>query len=79
MLIWAVQVAGLNRAKVRDVLAYRSKPWPGVTGQIALSAALDDVGTVAMAHFKDGAWHYYTREDLDIPQGYRPGTGPGQP
>jgi len=72
MLIWAVQVAGLNRAKVRDVLAYRSKPWPGVTGQIALSAALDDVGTVAMAQFKDGTWHYHTRGDLDIPQGFVP-------
>ncbi len=47
MLIWAIQAAGLNRAKIRDVLAYRSKPWHGVTGDIVLSAALDDVGTVA--------------------------------
>ncbi len=35
MLIWAIQVAGLNRAKIRDVLAYRQKPWPGVTGDIS--------------------------------------------
>jgi len=34
MLIWAVQAAGLNRAKIRDVLAYRDQPWPGVTGDI---------------------------------------------
>ena len=27
MLIWGVQVAGLNRAKIRDVLAHRTKPW----------------------------------------------------
>jgi len=26
MLIWAVQVAGLNQAKIRDLLAYRTKP-----------------------------------------------------
>ena len=32
MLIWATQTAGLNRAKIRDVLAYRAEPWPGVTG-----------------------------------------------
>ena len=72
MLIWAVEVAGLNRAKVRDVLAYRSKPWPGVTGPIALSAALDDVGTVAMAQYKGGGWHSFPREELDIPRGFVP-------
>jgi len=44
MLIWAVQVAGLNRAKIRDILAYRVKPWEGVTGDITLSSVLDDVG-----------------------------------
>ena len=33
MLLWAIQNAGLNRAKIRDVLAYRSEPWPGVTGR----------------------------------------------
>ncbi len=72
MLIWAIQVAGLNRAKIRDVLAYRAKPWPGVTGEIALSAALDDVGLVTLARFENGRWRFYTREDLDIPQGYIP-------
>lgn len=72
MLIWATQVAGLNRAKIRDVLAYRSVPWPGVTGPIALSAALDDVGEVALARFENGEWKYYSREDLDIPRGYIP-------
>ena len=38
MLIWAIQAAGFNRAKIRDVLAYRRKPWPGVTGDIAQGA-----------------------------------------
>ncbi len=72
MLIWAVQVAGLNRAKIRDVLAYRTKPWPGVTGDIPFSAALDDLGEVFLARYEGGNWHYYSREDLKIPRGYIP-------
>jgi branched-chain amino acid transport system substrate-binding protein len=66
LLIWAVQVAGLNRAKIRDVLAYRSKPWPGVTGDIQLSAALDDVGEVFLAKFEEGKWTYFSREELGL-------------
>ena len=72
MLIWATQVAGLNRAKIRDVIAYRAKPWPGVTGDIPLSAALDDLGEVFLTKFENGAWRYYSREDLGIPRGYIP-------
>jgi ABC-type branched-subunit amino acid transport system substrate-binding protein len=72
MLIWAIQVAGLNRAKIRDVLAYRAEPWPGVTGNIPLSAALDDLGEVFLARYEDRHWKYYSREDLDIPRGYVP-------
>lgn len=68
MLIWAVQVAGLNRAKIRDVLAYRREPWPGVTGDIPLSAALDDAGDVFLARQEDGKWKYYSREELGIPR-----------
>jgi ABC-type branched-subunit amino acid transport system substrate-binding protein len=66
MLIWAVQVAGLNRAKIRDVLAHRKEPWPGVTGDIPLSAALDDMGEVFLARFESGTWNYLSREDLQI-------------
>ncbi len=72
MLIWAIQTAGLNRAKIRDMLAYMPKPWPGVTGDIPLSAALDDVGDVFLARMERGAWKYYSREDLNIPRGYIP-------
>jgi ABC-type branched-subunit amino acid transport system substrate-binding protein len=72
MLIWAVQVAGLNRAKMRDVLAYMPEPWPGVTGDIQLSACLDDVGDVYLARFEKGDWTYYSRADLQIPKGYIP-------
>lgn len=72
MLIWAVQVAGLNRAKIRDVLAYRAKPWEGVTGEIPLSACLDDLGEVFLAKREHGKWNYYSREDLEIPRGHVP-------
>jgi ABC-type branched-subunit amino acid transport system substrate-binding protein len=68
MLIWAVQVAGLNRAKIRDVLAHRTRPWPGVTGDIPLSSALDDMGEVYLARFEGGTWKYLSREDLQIPR-----------
>jgi branched-chain amino acid transport system substrate-binding protein len=72
MLVWAVQVGGLNRAKIRDVLAYRSKPWPGVTGSIGLSAAMDDVGDVYLAQVKNGAFRYFSRQDLNLPRGPLP-------
>jgi branched-chain amino acid transport system substrate-binding protein len=72
LLIWAIQVAGLNRAKIRDVIAYLPKPWPGVTGDIPLSAALDDVGDVFLAKFENGDWRYYSRKELEIPRGYIP-------
>lgn len=69
MLIWSIQVAGLNRAKIRDILATRIKPWPGVTGDIPLTAVLDDGGDVFLGEFTQGAWRYHAREDLAIPRG----------
>ena len=68
MLIWAIQNAGLNRAKIRDLIAYRTEPWQGVTGDIRFSPALDDVGEVFLARRENGQWKYYTREDLGIPR-----------
>ena len=72
MLIWAVQAAGLNRAKIRDVLAHRARPWKGVTGDIMLSACLDDVGDVYLVRRENGKWDFYSREDLEIPRDYVP-------
>lgn len=69
MLIWAIQTTGLNRAKIRDVLAYRPDPFPGVTGDIPLSSALDDGGEVFLARCEQGKWNYYSREDFGIPRG----------
>jgi branched-chain amino acid transport system substrate-binding protein len=72
MLIWATQVGGLNRAKIRDLIAYRAKPWPGVTGDIPLSSTLDDLGDVYLAKFENGKWGYHSREEWQIPRGYIP-------
>jgi branched-chain amino acid transport system substrate-binding protein len=72
LMLWAIQVAGLNRAKIRDVVAHLPYPWPGVTGDIVFSAALDDVGETTLAVFEEGHWSYRTREDLEIPRGYIP-------
>jgi ABC-type branched-subunit amino acid transport system substrate-binding protein len=72
MLIWSVQVAGLNRARIRDLIAYRVQPWPGVTGDIPLSATLDDVGEVYLANFANGGWNFRSRDDLEMPRGFIP-------
>ena len=69
MLIWAIQTAGLNRAKIRDVMAYRTEPFAGVTGEIPLSSALDDAGEVFLTRRENGEWKYYSREDWGIPRG----------
>lgn len=69
MCIWAIQTAGLNRAKIRDVLAHRPDPFPGVTGDIPLSATLDDAGDVFLTRHENGQWKYYSREDWEIPRG----------
>jgi branched-chain amino acid transport system substrate-binding protein len=72
IMIWAIQVAGLNRAMIRDVIAYRTKPWRGVTHDIPLSAALDDLGEVFLAKYEGGKWRYHSRSDLDLPRGEIP-------
>jgi ABC-type branched-subunit amino acid transport system substrate-binding protein len=69
LLLWAIQNAGLNRAKIRDLLAYRSEPWPGVTGDIPFNAVLDDAGEVFFARWENDRWQYYSRQDLEIPGG----------
>lgn len=68
MLVWGLQAGGLNRAKLRALLAYRTTPFPGVTGDIPFSAVLDDIGEVFLARFEGGRWKYYSREDLEIPK-----------
>ena len=69
MLIWAIQTVGLNRAKIRDAIAYRTEPFQGITGAIPLSSALDDAGEVFLAIREKGRWVYRSHEDLGISRG----------
>ncbi|ASV75091.1 Branched-chain amino acid ABC transporter, amino acid-binding protein [Thermogutta terrifontis] len=68
MLIWAIQLAGLNRAKIRDVLATRRDPWHGVTGEIMLTAVLDRASDAYLAIRENNQWKFYSREDLGLPK-----------
>jgi ABC-type branched-subunit amino acid transport system substrate-binding protein len=70
LMLWSINVAGLNRAKIRDLIAYLPRAWPGVTGDIVLSACLDDVGDTYLATYDGGGWKYVSRADLGIPKGY---------
>ncbi len=74
MLIWAIQQAGLNRAKVRDLIAYRREPWQGVTGEIRFSPVLDDVGEVFLARREQARWKYLSREQMGISRSAAPGA-----
>jgi len=69
MIIWAIQTAGLNRAKIRGVLACRPDPFLGVTGDIPLSSALDDGGDGFLTFRVQGRWVSHAREGLDILRG----------
>ncbi len=70
LMLWAINVAGLNRAKIRDLIAYLPHAWPGVTGDIVFSACLDDVADTYLATYKDGRWSYASRGELGVPRGY---------
>ncbi len=69
MLIEAVQHAGLNRAKIRDLIAHRPAPFKGASGLIPMSACLDDLGEVFLARVEGGKFRFYSRQDLEVPQG----------
>jgi ABC-type branched-subunit amino acid transport system substrate-binding protein len=78
MLIWAIQVAGLNRAKIRDVLAYRTKPWPGVTHDIPFGASLDDLGGVP-GEVRERRLALPFARGPEHPSRLYPGARPGEP
>jgi branched-chain amino acid transport system substrate-binding protein len=72
LMLWAIQAAGLNRAKIRDLIAHLPQSWPGVTGDIVFSACLDDVGDTTLARYEHGRWTFHTRQALQVPRGYVP-------
>jgi ABC-type branched-subunit amino acid transport system substrate-binding protein len=69
ILIQATETAGLNRAKIRDVVAHRPGTYKGVTGEIPFSATLDDLGEVFLARVEDRRFVFHSRADLQIPAG----------
>jgi ABC-type branched-subunit amino acid transport system substrate-binding protein len=69
VLIGAIEAAGLNRAKIRDVIAHGPGPFKGVTGEIRFSATLDDLGEVFLARVENGRFVFHSREQLEIPGG----------
>jgi branched-chain amino acid transport system substrate-binding protein len=58
MMIEAIEHAGPNRWRVRDYLANLDE-WDGVTGHMVFDARWDNIVPMAMAEFKDGAWHFH--------------------
>ena len=62
LIIQAIDHAGLNRAKIRDVLTdlHTFQGYQGVTGRLILDASWNDVGDIWMAEIKDGEFVYFT-------------------
>lgn len=57
ILIDAIRVAGLNRARIRDVLA-SLESYQGITGEIIFDATLNDIGPICLAEVRDGRFHF---------------------
>ena len=61
ILLEAIQMAGLNRAKIRDLLTDLKtfQGYEGVTGPLKLDASWNDIGSVYMAEVKNGKFIFY--------------------
>jgi ABC-type branched-subunit amino acid transport system substrate-binding protein len=61
MIIDAIQMQGLNKALIRDVLTDLKtfQGYQGVTGKIILNAAWNDIGKISMARIEDGDFIFY--------------------
>lgn len=57
IIIEAIRTAGLNRVRIRDVLA-SMKSYQGVTGKIIFDATLNDIGPICLAEVRDGRFHF---------------------
>jgi ABC-type branched-subunit amino acid transport system substrate-binding protein len=57
MVIQAILRAGLNRYRIRDVLAEMSR-YEGITGEIVMDDAYSDRGPVTLATVRNGRWVY---------------------
>jgi ABC-type branched-subunit amino acid transport system substrate-binding protein len=60
ILIEAIKIAGLNRARIRDVLTDLKtfQGYKGVTGEIVFDATWNDIGSIWMAELKNGKYQF---------------------
>jgi ABC-type branched-subunit amino acid transport system substrate-binding protein len=61
LIIEAIEKAGLNRVKIRDILTDLDtfQGYNGVTGKLKLDASWNDVGDIWMAEVKNGEFVYF--------------------
>jgi len=58
MIIEAIQKAGLNRYLIRDVMT-GIKSYQGITGEIILDGAFNDVGAIWMSKIKMASMNFF--------------------
>lgn len=66
IIIKAIHKAGLNRARIRDVLTDLKtfQGYHGVTGEIIFDASWNDIGPIWMTEVRDGTFEYFTPPPL---------------
>jgi ABC-type branched-subunit amino acid transport system substrate-binding protein len=67
ILVEAIEMAGLNRAKIRDLLCDLEtfQDYQGITGTITLDASWNDIGDIWMARVADGEFEFFPTPELD--------------
>ncbi len=61
IIIDAIEKAGLNRAKIRDVLTDMKtfQGYEGVAGKIIFDGSWNDIGAIWMTEVRDGEYHFF--------------------
>jgi branched-chain amino acid transport system substrate-binding protein len=71
LIIKSIQKAGLNRAKIRDLLldleTYQG--YEGVTGKLEIDPSWNDVGEIWLVKIEDGEFKYYPKPAIQIGEG----------
>jgi ABC-type branched-subunit amino acid transport system substrate-binding protein len=65
MIIKSIETAGLNRAKIRDVLLDSGifQGYKGASGQMYFDASWNDIGEIYMTEIKNGEFKYFKRPE----------------
>ena len=66
ILIQSIEIAGLNRAKIRDVMLDNEtfQGYEGVTGTMYFDASWNDIGEIYMVKIEDGEFVYFPRPEF---------------